>query len=569
MQDVAGDGDPATSDGIFVFNGANTDNVSVGQVVRVTGTAGENVEQTQISVATPASTIVDCGTTADPPPIDIAFPIPEPVGGLSYLERFEGMRIRIPQAMVVTELFQLGRFGQVTIASERLPQPTNLLAPGGPGTPRAARQALNDRSRIVLDDPIQSQNPDPIVFGRGGLPLSDSNTLRGGDTISNTIGVLTYTWGGNAASPNAYRLRPTAPALFQAANPRPTAAPDVGGRLKVEALNLLNYFNSFSGCTLGVGGAATDCRGANSAAEFTRQSDKTVASILRGNADIVGVMELENDGYGPTSSLADLVGKLNAASAPGTYAAIDLDADTGRTNAAGGDAIRVAIIYKPASVTRIGPARAATDPIFDRIPVAQTFADATGMRFTIVVNHFKSKGSCPADASDPNADQGDGQGCWNVKRIAQAAALLSFINGVAIPAAGDSDVLVVGDLNSYAKEQPVAALLGGGYTNLNARFGGERAYSYAFDGQWGYLDHALASASLSSQVTGASELHINADEPSVLDYNTEFKSPAQQTSLYAPDPYRASDHDPVLIGLDMTAISSPPPFALYLPTVTS
>jgi hypothetical protein len=91
---------------------------------------------------------------------------------------------------------------------------------------------------------------------------------------------------------------------------------------------------------------------------------------------------------------------------------------------------------------------------------------------------------------------------------------------------GEKDVVILGDLNSYAKEDPVKALEAAGYTNLVSSFLGEDAYSYVFDGQWGYLDHALGSADLfgKDQVAGVAEFHINADEPSVLDYNTDFKT---------------------------------------------
>ena len=113
----------------------------------------------------------------------------------------------------------------------------------------------------------------------------------------------------------------------------------------------------------------------------------------------------------------------------------------------------------------------------------------------------------------------------------------------------------MGDLNSYAKENPISALIAGGYTNLIASRVGDHAYSFAFDGQWGYLDHALGSSSLSSssQVSGVAEWHINADEPNVVDYNTNFKSAGQVASLYSPDQFRAADHDPVIVGLDLRA----------------
>jgi hypothetical protein len=117
---------------------------------------------------------------------------------------------------------------------------------------------------------------------------------------------------------------------------------------------------------------------------------------------------------------------------------------------------------------------------------------------------------------------------------------------------GDPDVLVLGDMNSYAEEDPITTLEEAGFTNLIEERDGDEAYSYAFDGQWGYLDHALGSASIRSQIAGVGDWHINADEPSVLDYNTEFKSAGQVTSLFSPDEFRISDHDPVVVGLDLT-----------------
>ena len=181
LQDPSGDGDEATSDGIFVFNG-NADEVQLGDLVRVSGTAAEFQEQTQIS----ASEIVFCGTGMVEP-VDVTLPAPSP----DYLERFEGMLVRFPQTLYVTEHFQLGRFGQVTLSSGgRLFQPTHLVPPGAEA---AALQAENNLNRIILDDDLNNQNPDPILFARGGEPLSASNTLRGGDTITGLTGVMTYT----------------------------------------------------------------------------------------------------------------------------------------------------------------------------------------------------------------------------------------------------------------------------------------------------------------------------------------------------------------------------------------
>lgn len=549
VQDNA-DSDPATSNAIFVFNG-DADSVDLGDEVQVTGMAAEFQGQTQLSAV---SGIELCGADRTLPATEVELPVPSP----DYFERYEGMLVRFAQPLYVTELFQLGRFGQVTVAAEgRLPQPTNVAQPGAAAL---AVQADNLLNAIIVDDALQSQNPDPILFGRGGAPLSASNTLRGGDSVTGLTGIATYTWAGNAASGNAYRIRPVG-ALgaslpnFVSTNTRPVAAPAVGGTLKVASFNLLNFFNTFgtTACSFGVGGATAECRGAENSEEFARQVAKTVAAIQLLDADVLGVMEMENDGYGPTSAIAVLVDRVNAVLGAGTYAFVDFDALVGRSNAGGTDAIKVGMLYKQSVVTPVPNATFAdAAPVHNRAPLAQTFEAANHGRITIIANHFKSK-SC-SDAAGANADQGDGQGCYNAQRVSQAQALASFI-GTVQNASGDPDVLLVGDFNAYAKEDPISVLAQAGFDNLVLRYGGADAYSYAFDGQWGYLDQALVTSSTLSQVTGAADFHINADEPSVLDYNTNFKTPAQVSGLYAADAYRTSDHDPVLVGLSLTPVA--------------
>jgi len=569
----AGDGNPETSDAIFVFNN-NNNTVSVGQVVQVTGTAAEFQSQTQLGGAL---TVSLCGTTGDVTPTDITLPIPAPVGGVAFLERLEGMLVRLPQTLTVTEHFQLGRFGQVVVSLGRQYQPTHLVPPGGVGSEREALAQANALSRIIVDDGNNLQNQDPIVFGLNGQPLSASNTLRTGDTATGIVGVLTYNWAGASASPNAYRVRPVyalnGAVNFVSVNARPTAPAEIGGSVRAGSMNLLNYFNTFgtTACTFGVGGGVAECRGASDTAEFDRQNVKTVAAILALNPDVLAVNEIENDGYGAESAIQDLVNRLNAATAPGTYAFIDADAGTGQVNALGVDAIKVGIIYKPAVVTPTGVTAALNTGAFGQVPLntgltqqrnrpalAQSFvSNTTGGVFTMVANHLKSKGSSCGDQVapyGPDPDLADGQGNCPATRTAAATEMLAWLatdpTGVA-----DADVLIVGDLNSYAQENPIAALRAGGFTDLVESLLGAEAYSYVFDGQSGYLDYALASASLVGQVTGVTEYHINADEPSVLDYLFDFKQPAQFVTLYAPDQYRVSDHDPILVGLNL----APPP----------
>lgn len=548
VQDT-GDGDAATSDGIFVYD-PGVDQVQVGDEVEITGTATEYQGQTEIADPTAVEL---CATGRSVTPTTVRLPLTS----ADALERYESMLVRLPQKLTVTEHYLLSRFGQVTVSSGgRLSQPTNLYPADDPRT--AALQAANDLNQLIIDDALNSQNPDPIELARGESGSGDneltaSNTLRTGDTVKGATGVMTYTWGGNSASPNAWRLRPIGAlggtARFRAANARPTNV-RVSGTLSVASSNVLNYFNTFDGCTGGITGEAMDCRGAEDETELARQTAKEVAALAALDADVVGLMEVENDGYASDSAIAELTEALNAATAPGTYAYVDADAETGVLDVAGSDAIKVGMLYKPAVVTPLSTL-VEQDELFERNPLAVTFRQKKGGGVvSVVVNHLKSK-SC-TDATDLDTDQDDGQGCYNAHRVEQATALADWIDASLVPAAGDPDVLVIGDLNAYAEEDPILTLTEAGYTDMvAAKSGSRQAYSYVYDGQAGYLDQALASASLRSQVKDVEDVHINADEPTALDYNTNYRSTGQLASLYAADQYRASDHDPVLIGLKL------------------
>ena len=549
IQDPAGDGDLLTSDGIFVFvPSANSAwfgfDVAVGEALQVSGTAKEFNGMTELDTVT---SIVKCGADATVAPTPVS--LPEQTNG--ELEHLEGMLVSITQTLTLQQNFFLGRYGQVTLGVGRLFQPTNQFRPG---TPEAAALAdLNARSMIVLDDGSSRQNVNPTPY------IGADNTLRAGDTTSNLVGVLDYGAINSNSAIRDYRLQPTQPVSFVRANPRQPAPERVGGNVKVASANVLNYFTTLDtgspNCYSSTG--PTDCRGANTVAEFTRQRTKIISELLTLNADVFGLMEVENNG--PTA-VGDLVSGLNVISGTNTYTvAIEPTNDPiSDTKRLGGDAIKVAMIYKPAVVTPRGVALSSPDTVFSRAPFAQTFTlNANGAVFSVIVNHFKSKGSCPTSAGDPNADKGDGQGCWNALRVQQAQALLTLIATVK-QSSGSDDVLVIGDLNSYGQEDPIAALTGGGLVNeLSKRIA--TPYSFVFDGLAGYLDHALATASLDAKVSGVAEWHNNADEPSIIDYNTEFKvnpdcpNGASCTSpdLYAPVPFRASDHDPVLIGLNL------------------
>lgn len=550
LQDPAGDDDPATSDGIFVFTGGSN-LVSPGQVVRVTGFARERFNQTTLNglnsnaSAVPEANIVLCGS-GSAPVTDVEMPFAD----ANYPERFEGMLVRFPQELVIAEYFNYDRFGEMVIA---LPldgetRPFTGTAIDEPGAPANARTLANSLRRITLDDAVSAQNPASLRHPNGD-PFSLDNRFRGGDTVRNTVGILGFDF-------SLYRIYPTGPAEHDPVNPRPDSPEPVGGSLRVAAMNTLNYFLTPDYAT----GNPLDnkcgplqdveCRGADfdEPDEFTRQRDKLLAALTGLDADIIGLNELENTT--DVDPLADIIADL-----PG-YASVD-------TDTIGADAIRVGLIYRPSRVAPVGDFQildSSADPRFidtkNRPTLAQTFEDlSNGARFTVVVNHFKSKGSDCVDVDDP--DTGDGQGNCNGTRAAAAQALVDWL-ATDPTGSGDADFLIMGDLNSYAQEDPIQWIQAGSddtigtrddYTNLISHFQGTYAYSFTFDGQAGYLDHALSSSSALPQITGAADWHINSDEPDVLDYDTSFKPPAQE-ALYEPNQFRSSDHDAVVVGLE-------------------
>ncbi len=505
-EDADADADAATSEGIFVYAPGAVD-VQVGDVVRV---LGEVEEFNGLTELTNVKLSVCAAAAALPAATPVAFPL-ESVGDL---EAFEGMLVTFPQDLLISEYFNFDRFGEVVLANPIDPygrhyQPTSYLDPSA-ATTQFETIALN---RITLDDGRTVQNPSTVRHP-DGTTFDDVHRFRGGDTLTNVTGVLNYAFG-------IYRIQPTVGADYAQSNPRPLAPDPVGGNVTVAAFNVLNYFSTIdSGPDVCGPLANQDCRGADNAEEFERQRDKIFAALEGLDADIVGLIELENDAA--DAALLDLVAGLNDVVGAGTYAAVE-------TGAIGPDAIRVALIYKPANVTLVGDHAVLDTPEFldpndsggaqNRPALAQTFVPVGGGHaVTVVVNHLKSKGSS-CGAGDDDVVQGN----CNLTRTLAAAELLEWL-AMDPTGSGSPHVLLVGDLNAYDEEDPIDVLTAGGFGDLLERFSGEDAYTYVFDGLLGHLDYALASSSLAARVTGATAWAINADEPDVLDYDTGFKS---------------------------------------------
>lgn len=529
QEDIEADVDENTSEGIFIFDGSSpTLDVQAGDRVRVSGTVNEISGLTQIGATT---FVAVCAQ-------DVGLPseteVTLPVATLTDFEKYEGMLVTLPSA-VISEYANFDRYGEIRISPDRLYQPTSVFDPGSPEATDLA--TLNAMSQIALDDGRTVQNPDPAIHPNGA-EFDLDNRFRGGDILENVTGVMDYRF-------DLYRIQPTQGALHIESNLRTAQPAETGGGIRVATFNLLNYFNGD-----GLGGGFPTSRGADTLAEFTRQRDKILAALLAIDADVVGVVEIENDGYGANSAIQDLVNGLNDATAPNYYDFVDPG-----VGVIGTDEIAVGLIYKPSTVGLTGDTAildSSVDPNFldtkNRPALAQTFvAVSSSEAFTVVVNHLKSKGSSCDDVGDP--DTGDGSGNCNLTRAKAAQALVTWLAGDPT-STGDPDFLIIGDLNAYDKEDPIDTFTAGGYTDLLTSLVGEFAYTFLFDAQLGHLDYVLASSELTGQVTGVTAWHFNADEPDLINYDTTFKLPAQQ-AIYAPDAYRSSDHDAVIVGLDL------------------
>ncbi len=536
------DADLSTSDGIFVFDGSNPSvELNAGDVVRIQGIVKEYFGETQVS----ASSVSITGSGAIQP-VSVTFPAESTITNadgelIADLEHYEGMLVHFPQKLTVSQSRQLARFGQLLLSEGgRQYAFTNQHSPDVAGY-QAHMEAITAR-RIVLDDGRRNNNETPVPYLKAGTNADYS--LRLGDEITGLTGVLRYSGGSGSAGTETYRLMPTIEPVFESANARESAI-TAAGAMRISSFNLNNFFSTIDTGQNNCGPKGNlNCRGADSTEELRRQLAKIVNAMEIIDADIFGLVELENNSG---ESLQRLVNALNASIGSETYAYVD-------TGTIGDDAIKVGFLFKPSTVRPRGVFAlldSGVDSRFDsnrnRPVLVQTFEQiSSGELLTVAVNHLKSKGSSCQSDGDPNLK--DGQSNCSRTRTNAVTAMVDWLASDPT-ASGDSDVLVIGDPNAHSHDHAISAFRGAGYTDLADTRIGYKSYSFEFDGQSGALDHALASASLVQQVTSVVEWHINADEPRVLDYNLEY---GRDPGLFdATTPYRGSDHDPLIIGLDL------------------
>ncbi|MBJ6107925.1 ExeM/NucH family extracellular endonuclease [Hymenobacter sp. BT523] len=525
------DGDPTTSDALYVVQTAPT--VAAGTRVRITGAVQEMPTTPSFNQAVLTSpTVTVLATGQNLPPFTL---LNNATFAIADAEAFEGMLVQFSAPVTVSDVATLKSRGELNISTQGLVyQPTQYVDPNDdPATGTSstgitnvpavnAYQAANVQKSLLLDDGLAAVNPSPTPY----LDAA-TGTVRVGSTIASLRGILGY-------GSSKWRVQPlpgAAPVVTTVRPPVPTFSPL---SVKLASFNVLNYFNGD-----GAGGGFPTSRGATTLADFNRQRAKIITAIAQMNADVVGLIEIENDGTGPNSAIQDLVNGLNQALGAGTYAIVN-DGVLRQPNNT--DLIHCAIIYKPAAVTPYGNVLlASVTGVFERPPVAQLFITTrTAARdtFALVVNHLKSK----ASGSGANADQGDGQGASNLRRKQQATALVQFISGTVLPA-GTRYVVSVGDYNANYEEDPMDILRAAGFVLGSPA----SSASYVFSGLSGSLDHAVLTPNLLGHAA-VEKWHINAAEPEFLEY--DVAGAATDVS----SPFRSSDHDPVLIGLNFAGV---------------
>ncbi|MFM5782241.1 ExeM/NucH family extracellular endonuclease [Aeromonas caviae] len=581
IQDEQGDGDPATSDGLFVYTTKANAAVVPGAEVCVSGKVKEYFNQTQLNAD---ELVVTRPQGAIPAAVDLL-----PVAGESLsqlLERHEGMQVRLVpgSSLVVTRNFSFDYDGKrnnlvLSYGAPLIKSTQKFAAMSQEASDWALR---NQQNQLVVE--TDAKAPDGVLPWFPGFNAEDGY-LRIGDKLNGLEGALGYSY-------NLFRLvasnRIDASQIDHSGWDR-VETPELAeaGDLRVASFNVLNFFTTV------VGGDANPTgsnRGALTVAEFELQRTKIVSAITRLNADVVGLMEIENNGYGDNSAIANLVAALNAAQPD--------EADHYRWIASpdgkpiGTDAITVGLIYRPTKVTPEGVAglialpvqqAEAVDASGKPVTINQGMRESLVQRFsspkgdaplTLVVNHLKSKGSaCFEDYPDyATADPLDGQGHCNALRVSAAKVLGEQLKDLA------GDLLLIGDMNAYGMEDPIRVLTdydpaaqarqimsasfttlagqpfeesgsalgkGYGFVNLNTRFHGTDTYSYSYEGELGNLDHALANPSLAAKVIGIEDWHINSVESNFFEYGSKYSGQLAKSE----GPFSASDHDPVLVAI--------------------
>ena len=498
IEEPDSDGDSRTSNAIFIQSTDLPAGVQPGSVISARGMVFElGKGYFSLTAITRVDELIQCATGQALPLTAITLPLDN-----TEREALEGMRIQIDEPLVVTNAYQLGR-GNMTLSANGIHfAPTEIMAPG-PETTDRLKQNRASALPVMLTE--STDNPRLLISG---------------SPISNITGVMAH---------DGRALRLSLQSLSTGTAPD-FALPGTAkaGALRIVGMNLHNYFNGD-----GKGQGFPTPRGAKTIEGFEQQRDRIGAAIKVLDPHVLGVMELENDGFGPDSAAADFIQLAHDATRKTWAVARPVEDNTGS------DKITVGLFYRSDLLEAIGPAQTLTGPEFrrSRQPLAQVFKKRpNGETILVVVNHLKSKGSCLESGQD--ADQKDGQGCWNPMRLASAKKMSAWVKTIAA-STGTDNILILGDMNAYRNEDPINAIRDAGFTELMDKKQRDKeqgqVYSFVYFGQHGTLDYAFSSDVMLPNVEQAFIWNINAALPA---------------NMKLPQPWlRFSDHDPVVVDI--------------------
>ena len=557
------DADDATSEGLFVEGSVD---VETGNLVRLYGEVEENYGMTTLAMDSDVAAL-DCGTADAVAAVELSMPYE------LDLETVEGMVVSVTDA-TVTSTNNLWRFGEIVVSDTVKRQPSDVAAPLSEAY--TAAEEASETSLLTIEDNSSSQYPDALNY----FPtFSYVNAIRIGDSVS-AAGPLNYSFG-------TYRINPSdviGVTSSREANPVVTE-----GNLSIATFNVLNYFNGEVDANGDVTFDYDENRGADDEVAFELQQGRIVEAIVNLNADVVGLMEIENDGFGENSAIQSLVNAINAELGETEQYSFIATSDGSEI---GTDAITVGLLYKATVVTPENDAMVVAMPEQQidedslarmRPSLLQSFVHTESSKsFLVAVNHFKSKGSqCAEDVAEAPSEITSIQGSCNALRVSAAITLGNALSDESLP----ERKVILGDLNAYSAEDPVAVLTdytpesrgytittavntgmdegssvdvesSFGYHNLAEEFDAE-GFSYWFYGteQVGSLDHVLASDAMLADAIDGAHWNINSVEAYQLQYDQALRYYPDEDGYAFTDvgPFRSSDHDPFIATFDLQA----------------
>ena len=557
------DADDATSEGLFVEGSVD---VETGNLVRLYGEVEENYGMTTLAMDSDVAAL-DCGTADAVAAVELSMPYE------LDLETVEGMVVSVTDA-TVTSTNNLWRFGEIVVSDTVKRQPSDVAAPLSEAY--TAAEEASETSLLTIEDNSSSQYPDALNY----FPtFSYVNAIRIGDSVS-AAGPLNYSFG-------TYRINPSD--VIEVTSSREANPVVTEGNLSIATFNVLNYFNGEVDANGDVTFDYDENRGADDEVAFELQQGRIVEAIVNLNADVVGLMEIETDGFGENSAIQSLVNAINAELGETEQYSFIATSDGSEI---GTDAITVGLLYKATVVTPENDAMVVAMPEQQidedslarmRPSLLQSFVHTESSKsFLVAVNHFKSKGSqCAEDVAEAPSEITTIQGSCNALRVSAAITLGNALSDESLP----ERKVILGDLNAYSAEDPVAVLTdytpesrgytittavntgmdegssvdvesSFGYHNLAEEFDAE-GFSYWFYGteQVGSLDHVLASEAMLEDAIDGAHWNINSVEAYQLQYDQALRYYPDEDGYAFTDvgPFRSSDHDPFIATFDLQA----------------